>query len=152
MSGRFDISYRGRFDFPLAPVKLWALIEQPENFEQWWGWLHDVECTDPRIVTGSVLTGTIDPPVPFTMRARVTIDACDPPRRILASVGGDIEGSAGLEVGAADPGTRVAIGWDVEMMQRRMRAAARVARPLLQWGHDRVVEAAVRGFRRQLTR
>jgi hypothetical protein len=46
----------------------------------------------------------------------------------------------------------VAIGWDVEMMQRRMRMAARVARPLLQWGHDRVVEAAVRGFRRQLTR
>jgi hypothetical protein len=38
------------------------------------------------------------------------------------------------------------------MMQRPMRLAARVAYPLLRWGHDRVVEATVAGFRRQLAR
>ena len=151
MSGRYDISYRGSFRFPIAPVELWSLIEDPRHFEQWWGWLHDVECTDARIMTGSVLTGIIDPPVPFTMQARVVIDECEPPRRILASVAGDIAGTADLDVGGADREARVTIGWQVEMMQRRMRMATRVARPLLQWGHDRVVEAAVRGFRRQLT-
>jgi hypothetical protein len=36
------------------------------------------------------------------------------------------------------------------MMQRPMRAAARVASPVLRWGHDRVVAATVSGFRRQL--
>ena len=36
------------------------------------------------------------------------------------------------------------------MMQRPMRLASRVARPLLQWGHDRVVELTVAGFRRRL--
>jgi carbon monoxide dehydrogenase subunit G len=152
MSGRYEISYQGSFVFPVAPVELWALIERPENFEQWWGWLHDVECSDERLVTGSVLTGTIDPPVPFTMRARLAIDECRPVQRIVASVKGDIEGSAKLEVGTAERGTRAAIGWDVEMKQREMRLAARFARPVLQWGHDRVVEAAVRGFARQLTR
>jgi carbon monoxide dehydrogenase subunit G len=150
MPGRYEITYRGSFDFPVTPVDLWTLIEDPGNFERWWGWLHDVRCTEPRIVTGAVLTGLIDPPVPFTMRASVAIDACDRLRHISASIGGDIDGSARLDTSAAGAGTRVAIAWDVEMMQRRMRAAARVARPLLQWGHDRVVEAAVRGFRRQL--
>jgi hypothetical protein len=31
-----------------------------------------------------------------------------------------------------------------------MRIAARIAKPLLQWGHDRVVDATVDSFRRQL--
>jgi hypothetical protein len=42
--------------------------------------------------------------------------------------------------------------WTVEMMQRSMRTAARYAHPLLRWGHDRVVDATVDGFRRQLMR
>jgi hypothetical protein len=36
------------------------------------------------------------------------------------------------------------------MMQRPMRVAARVASPVLRWGHDRVVDATVAGFRRHL--
>jgi len=35
-------------------------------------------------------------------------------------------------------------------MQRPMRVAARVAYPVLRWGHDRVVDATVAGFRRHL--
>jgi hypothetical protein len=31
-----------------------------------------------------------------------------------------------------------------------MRLASRVGRPLLQWGHDRVVEMTVAGFRRRI--
>ena len=33
-----------------------------------------------------------------------------------------------------------------------MRVAARLASPLLRWGHDRVVEVTVVGFRRNLNR
>ena len=154
MSGPYNIVYSGRFAFPTAPDVLWAMIEEPRNFERWWGWLHDLESTDEHITTGSVLTGVVDPPVPFTMQVRVTIDQYEPGRRIVASVGGDLQGPANLEISApaGGNGTHVAIGWDVEMKQRRMRVAARVARPLLQWGHDRVVEAAVRGFGCQLPR
>jgi hypothetical protein len=35
-------------------------------------------------------------------------------------------------------------------MQRPMRIAARIAKPVLRWGHDRVVDATVDSFRRQL--
>jgi hypothetical protein len=38
------------------------------------------------------------------------------------------------------------------MMQRPMRIAARVAHPILCWGHDRVVEATVQSFSRVLER
>jgi hypothetical protein len=50
----------------------------------------------------------------------------------------------------AGGGTVVSVAWTIEMMQRPMRLAALVAAPLLRWGHDRVVETTVAGFRRQL--
>jgi hypothetical protein len=49
-------------------------------------------------------------------------------------------------------GTRASVSWQLEMTQPRMRAAARVVRPILRWGHDRVVDAAARGFRRHVRR
>jgi len=36
------------------------------------------------------------------------------------------------------------------MMQAPMRSVARFAHPLLRWGHDRVVDATVSSFRRQV--
>ncbi len=49
----------------------------------------------------------------------------------------------------AGSGTRVAVAWSVEMRSAPLRVAARVAYPLMRWGHDRVVEMAVSGFRRR---
>jgi len=64
-------------------------------------------------------------------------------RRIEAKVHGDLEGSALLTLEAHDGGTRADVSWRIEMTQRRMRVAARLAGPLLRWGHDRVVAATV---------
>jgi dihydrofolate reductase len=44
-------------------------------------------------------------------------------------------------------GTRVAVAWSLEMRSLPLRFAARVAYPLMRWGHDQVVEMAVAGFR-----
>ena len=52
--------------------------------------------------------------------------------------------------GPGGHGTTASVGWSLEMRQLPMRVAARVAYPLLRWGHDRVVEATVRAFRAQL--
>ena len=50
----------------------------------------------------------------------------------------------------ATTGTLAEVSWTIEMTQRTMRLAARVAHPLMRWGHDRVIEATVSGYRRQL--
>ena len=47
-------------------------------------------------------------------------------------------------------GTWAEVWWHVEMLQPAMRLASRFGHPLLQWGHDRVVEITVAGFRRRL--
>jgi hypothetical protein len=47
-------------------------------------------------------------------------------------------------------GSRVEVAWTIEMRQPVMRLAFRLGRPLMQWGHDRVVEVTVAGFRRRI--
>jgi hypothetical protein len=82
----------------------------------------------------------------------VEIEDCVRPSSIDARVRGDLDGHARLELSGDGDGTQARVGWTIEMMQRPMRLAARFAYPLLQWGHNRVVEATVSSFRQQLAR
>lgn len=146
------IDYRGRFAFDVTPEAIWRSIEHGEQFEAWWAWLAEFRLEGPGLVDGAVLHGVVSPPVPYTMRIRVVLDRCIRPSHIDATVHGDLEGEARLSLVAVGRGTLAEVSWTVEMTQRAMRLASRVAHPFLRWGHDRVIEATVSGFRRNLTR
>jgi carbon monoxide dehydrogenase subunit G len=146
------IEYRGRFAFDAPPEQVWRSIERTERFESWWAWLREFRLEGPRLEDGAVLHGLVSPPVPYQMRIRVVLDHCEAPRRIDATVHGDLEGRAGLRLQPVGEGTEAEVSWTIEMMQRPMRLAARLASPVLRWGHDRVVEATVMGYRRHLDR
>jgi carbon monoxide dehydrogenase subunit G len=144
------IEYRREFDFPVTPAELWAAIEDAEEFESWWPWLREFTIEGGSLRTGSVLRGVVVPPLPYRMRLRVELVRCRRPSLIDALVYGDLEGEAQLRLSRIGDGTRAEVAWRLEMMQRPMRLASRVARPLLVRAHDVVVEVTVSGFRRQL--
>jgi uncharacterized protein YndB with AHSA1/START domain len=146
----YVIDYRDTFDLPASPVDVWAAVEDIDRFESWWGWLREFRIEGGGLVAGAVLHGVINPPLPYRMRLRVELRECIPAQRVEACVHGDLEGSARLLLEPNGDGTRASVDWTIEMMQRRMRLAARIGHPLLRWGHDRVVDATVAGFRRQL--
>jgi carbon monoxide dehydrogenase subunit G len=144
------IEYRGTFRFDVPPESVWEAIERTGEFERWWGWLGAFRLDGAGLVAGSVLVGVVSPPLPYHMSIRVELEQCVPPSCIDAVVHGDLEGRARLELIPDGEGTVASVGWTIEMMQRPMRMAARFAYPLLRWGHDRVVDATVFGFCRQL--
>lgn len=146
----YVIEYRGSFHLDPKPSQVWAVISRIDRFEDWWGWLREFELEGEGLRSGSVLRGVVVPPLPYRMRLEVVFDSCTRSRRIEATVHGDLRGTARLDFAPEGAGTRATVSWTIEMMQRPMRLAARVARPLLQWGHDRVVDATVEGFRRTL--
>ena len=146
----YVMDYTGRFGLAAPPTEVWAAMEQLDQFERWWGWLGNLRADGDGLTTGSVLQGTVDPPVPYRMRVAIALDRCVPGRLIDARVSGDLAGDAHLRLQPADEGTIADVAWSLEMRQRPMRVAARVAYPLLRWGHDRVVEATVAGFRAHL--
>ena len=149
MGSPYVISYRGAFDFPAPPEAVWARIERMDSFETWWGWLREFH-SDGQMSDGTRLSGVVVPPLPYRMRLAVRVDRAVRPESIDATVSGDLRGPATVRLAPSRSGSLVTVAWDVEMMQPPMRIAARVAHPLLRWGHDRVVEATVSRFRREL--
>jgi carbon monoxide dehydrogenase subunit G len=150
VAGRADIQYRRAFEFARTPQELWDAMQEVDRFEAWWPWLEEFRLEGGSLHVGSVLHGVVAPPLPYRMRLRVELTRYEPPNRIDAVIHGDLEGLASIEIRPSGGGATAEVSWTVEMMQRPMRLAARFGRPLLQWGHDRVVEMTVAGFRRRL--
>lgn len=151
------INYRGAFRFSVPPELVWDAIERTDEFERRWGWLDEFRLHGAGLQSGAVLLGVVSPPLPYHMRVRVELEDCVRPSSIEAAVHGDLEGRASLRLvpqqaleESEASATIVSVDWRIEMMQRPMRIAARVGYPLLRWGHDRVVDATVSGFRRQI--
>lgn len=144
------IDYAEVFRFGVPPEAVWTTIERTGEFERWWGWLGEFRLDGRGLEAGSVLVGVVSPPLPYHMRIRVELEHCVRPSFIDAAVHGDLEGRARVELAPDGDGTVTSVAWKIEMMQRPMRVAARFAYPLMSWGHDRVVEATVYAFRRQL--
>jgi hypothetical protein len=144
------IEYDATFVFPVSVAQLWATMTRVDCYSSWWSWLDEFSAEGAGLEHGTVLHGIVVPPLPYRMRLDVVIEDCVPERFITALVHGDLEGAAQLTVEGDDAEARAHATWTVEMMQRPMRLAARIAPPLLRWGHDRVVDATVDGFRRRV--
>jgi uncharacterized protein YndB with AHSA1/START domain len=143
------VDYQGEFWFPVTPERLWVTIEQFDLFASWWGWLREFRADGAGLTAGNVLHGTVVPPVPYRVRLDVRLQRCDRPRSVEARVDGDLRGRAALRLEEAGGGTRVAAAWSLEIRSIPLRLAARAAYPVMRWGHDRVVDMAVAGFRRR---
>lgn len=143
----YVIEYRGAFSFGASPDEVWSAMERFECFEHWWRWLREFRVEGPGLVTGSVLHGVVVPPLPYRLGVRIALVECVRPRRIEAAIHGDLEGAARLFLEPDGEGTQAEVSSTVEVMQRPLRVAARVAPGVLRWGHDRVVEATVISFR-----
>jgi uncharacterized protein YndB with AHSA1/START domain len=146
------IDFHRSYRFEASPEELWAAIERTDRFEGWWSWLSDLTFERGGLVSGGLLRGTVSPPLPYRMRVEVDLVRCERPHAIDAEVRGDLQGPASLRIAAVAGGAQVETTWTLEMMQRAMRLASRVAHPLLRIGHDAVVDVTVSSFRRHLRR
>jgi hypothetical protein len=144
------IEYDGTFVFPVSVARVWQMMSRFALFPSWWGWLREFSVEGDDLVRGTVLHGVVVPPLPYRMRLDVALDECVPRDHVAAFVHGDLEGVAKLTFDGDDSEALVHATWTIEMMQPPMRMAAKFAHPLLQWGHDSVVEATVDGFRRRV--
>lgn len=145
------IEYRNTFRFDVGPSALWATLLDVDGYSHWWSWLKEFTVDGEALEAGSVMHGVVVPPLlPYRMRIDVEIVSSDAPREIHAVVRGDLEGTAELQLAPAPNGTIGEVAWRVEMMQAPMRIASRIAHPILEIGHDRVVDVTVGGLRRHL--
>jgi carbon monoxide dehydrogenase subunit G len=150
MPRRPIITYRGTHRFDVPPAEIWEIIQEVDQFETWWPWLENFRLEGGTLHNGAVLSGVVAPPLPYRMRIEIELTRWEPQHTIGALINGDLNGDATVDLRHQGDGTEVEVAWKVEMMQAPMRLADRFAHPLLQWGHDRVVELTIAGFRRRV--
>lgn len=148
--GKPVVRFADEYWFPVSPARMWEILDQVERYPTWWAWLRDFAAAPvgAGLTSGTVLRGTVVPPVPYRLSVQVTFERCAPPALVEATVDGDLRGTAMLELTAAGDGTTASVAWTLQILSPPLRVAARVALPLVRWGHDQVVARAVAGFRR----
>lgn len=147
---RASVHYTGEFWFPADLGDFWRLIEDFDRYEDWWPWLEAFSTETVGLVAGNVLQGTVVPPIPYRLHLQVRLHSCRRLAWTLATIEGDLRGDAAMYFDEVDGGTRVRAEWTLHMASAPLRVAVTVARPVVRWGHDRVVEMAVGGITRRL--
>jgi uncharacterized protein YndB with AHSA1/START domain len=144
---RYVLELDRRYVLPAGVEEVWARLADVESFPTWWRWLRDFRVEGDGLRGGTVLHGSVVPPVPYRFRVQIHLEEVEVYQSISARLSGDLTGPARVELAPHPDGCEVAASWAVEMRKPSMRAAARIARPVLVWGHDQVVTTTVRRFR-----
>ena len=134
------------FAFAQPPSEVWAAMARTEAYTGWWPWLRRLDAEG--LVAGDVWSCQIQPPLPYFLRFTLTLEEVVEGALARAVVAGDITGTALFTLAPDDGGGSVGrLVSDLAPSSSVLRAFARVARPLVVWGHDWVLDEGIRQFR-----
>jgi uncharacterized protein YndB with AHSA1/START domain len=144
---RFDRAW----NFAVTPEQLWTTFEQTDRYQEWWPWLKELTIdtrggTNGQLRAGNEARVVIQAPLPYQLRCAVRVDQAEPSRLLVATVTGDLEGPARLELSPTASGTEARLAWTLEVRSSLLRPLASIGRPALSWAHDRIVERGLAQF------
>jgi uncharacterized protein YndB with AHSA1/START domain len=146
MPAPFRFDRRWRFDVPVE--RLWEVLADTGSYGRWWWWLLSYEPVP--LEAGAVARFRVRGPLPYRLSFSARVDEVIEKDSVRASISGDLAGPASLEVSATvDGGSEARLAWELCAKRPLLVRTARVARPAMVWGHDLVVAAGVRQFRRK---
>ena len=147
--GAVEVRSDRRHRFDVDRQVLWAAITSVEDFSAWWPWLRGFD--GERLAVGETWDCTVQPPLPYSLHFVLEIDEVVPYELVTARVSGDLTGSARLEVRdlSSEEETRseIRLTSDLEPANPVLRTFALMARPVVRFGHDWVLDTGVQQFR-----
>lgn len=140
-----DVRSDRRYRFDTAPEDLWAALTKVEDYRHWWPWLRRFDADG--FAAGERWTCVVQPPLPYSLRFDLVLDEVVEGERVTATVSGDIVGTAQLALTADGTGSEVELVSRLAPANAMLRAIAVVARPVVRFGHDWVLDTGLRQFR-----
>lgn len=140
-----DVRSDRRYRFDASPDELWAALTNVGDYRQWWPWLRRFD--GDAFATGERWTCVVQPPLPYSLRFALSLDEVVEGERVDATVTGDIVGTAHLELTPDGTGSELALASQLAPANSMLRAIAVVARPVVRFGHDWVLDTGLRQFR-----
>jgi hypothetical protein len=142
---RSDRSWR----FDVGADELWETICETGSYRAWWPWLRRFD-EDDGLVAGATWRCVVSPPLPYVVRFEIHHESVEPARRVESVVRGDIGGTAVLTLDDLDDldgrGCLARLRSDLAPTNPVLRSFGLVARPLVERGHDWVLEVGRRQF------
>ncbi len=136
------------WNFAIGPDELWDRFAAVDSYESWWPWLHRFD-TSGGLAVGSAWLCEVSPPLPYRVRFRLRFDRVTPASVAHVQVSGDIGGEALLTVVGNDGGSIARLQSELYPMNPLLRSAGAFARPLIEWGHDWVLDEGCKQFVRR---
>jgi hypothetical protein len=124
---------------------LWERIAAVEEYRAWWPWLRTFDPGD-GLVPDSRWDCEVSPPLPYRVRFVIHIDHLDPGRLVESTVSGDIVGWARLSIERGARGSRARLVSSLRPANPLLRGFGVMARPLIERGHDWILDEGRRQF------
>jgi hypothetical protein len=133
-------------ELDVAPNALWQALSDVSRYQAWWPWLRRFDAD--ALASGDVWSCEVRPPTGYAVRFDIALDDVRPAERIMASIRGDIAGTAQLEMAPlnANGGTEVRLESELGPDSRWLSGLAFVAGPLVRYGHDWVLDRGADQF------
>ncbi|MGH9276386.1 MAG: hypothetical protein ACRDZU_17210 [Acidimicrobiales bacterium] len=133
-----------RYDLPVSPSELWAALTRVDDYRSWWPWLRQFDAQ--QLAGDEIWDCLVQPPLPYRVRFFVSLDEVHAPTTIRASITGDVVGEARLDITECPDGSEARLVSHLEPGNGLLRAVARVAAPVVRYGHDWVLDTGARQF------
>lgn len=132
--------------FEVTPDELWSAMVETDRYPSWWPWLRRFDPGE-GFETGARWHCEVAPPLPYVVRFSVTLDRIEHGSSARATVDGDVRGDALLTVDDLGDGRSSArLRSRLAPANPVLRNVGRVARPVVEWGHDWVLDQGLRQF------
>lgn len=147
---RFELATIWRLGAPLAQV--WDAISHSESWAQWWPGLESVVELDAggRNGIGNLRRFTWKGVLPYRLTFDIRTTRIESQRLIEGAAMGDVLGVGVWRFDSEDGMTLVRYDWRVRIAPFWLSALAWMARPLVRWNHDTIMEWGAKGLARRL--
>lgn len=136
-----------RATFAEPPEVVWAALIDVGAYRRWWPWLTELDGDG--FDVGATWRCHVRPPLPYSVRFTLHLEEVEPPRFAVATVAGDIEGHASLDLSepSGGAGTELRLVSVLQSATRTLRLLADLGPPIVRFGHDWVLDTGLRQFR-----
>ena len=134
-----------RATFAEPPEVVWAALTDIGAYQRWWPWLTELEGDG--FEPGATWRCHVRPPLPYTLRFHLHLEEVEAPRFAVATISGDIEGHASVDLAAGPDGTDLRLVSVLQSATRTLRLLADLGPPIVRFGHDWVLDTGLRQFR-----
>lgn len=138
--------FRSVWRLAATPDRVFEALRDVPGYPAWWPEVREtVELSE---TSGRLRCRSL---LPYDLTMVLTREVEDPVGRVLrARLDGDLIGSSTWTIAPDGAGTAAVFDEDVRVGKAAVRAAGRLARPVLSFNHDRMMRSGERGLRAYL--